>query len=69
MMRGLGKIVGGLIFELPKTVIEASLEGPPVAGTLVGLLAGTTRSVQTVFAGVGEVAAAFDPWGTKKRHR
>lgn len=69
MMRGFGKIIGGPLFEFPKTVIEASLEGPMVAGTIVGLLAGAARGVQTMVAGAGEVAAAFDPWGTKKGRR
>lgn len=69
MMRGFGKIIGGPLFEFPKTIIEATLEGPMVAGTLVGVVAGAARGVQTMFAGAGEVAAAFDPWGTKKRRR
>lgn len=65
---GLGQVVGGLTFVLPWTVLEATAEGPPVVGTAVGLLAGTMRALQTVASGLGEMASAFDPWGSKRRH-
>ena len=67
VMHGLGQVVGGLIFELPKTVLQATFENPPVLGTVVGLLAGTARALQITFAGLMEIGAGFDPWGTKKR--
>ncbi len=66
---GFGKVIGGLLFELPRTVIDATLTAPPVVGTMIGLLAGTARALQTTAAGVVEMAAGFDPWGTKKRQR
>ena len=65
-LHGVGQVIGGIVFELPKTVLEATLEGPPVVGTVVGLLAGTARAFQTTVGGVVEMAAGFDPWGTKK---
>ena len=67
MMHGAAKIIGGLIFEWPKTIVDATVEGPPIAGTMVGVLAGAARAVQTVVAGAVEMAAAFDPFGAKSR--
>ncbi|MBI2093273.1 MAG: hypothetical protein HYT88_00915 [Candidatus Omnitrophica bacterium] len=66
-MHGLGQVLGGIVFELPKTVLDATLSGPPVVGTAVGLLAGASRAVQTTVGGVVEMAEAFDPFGTKRR--
>ena len=65
--RGAGKVLGGLLLELPKTVLDATLSGPPVVGTAVGLLAGTAKALQMTVSGVVEMAAGFDPWGTKRR--
>ena len=66
VLHGVGQVIAGLVFELPKTVLDATLTGPPIAGTVVGLLAGTVRALQTTVGGVMEMAAGFDPWGTKK---
>ena len=66
VMHGLGQVIGGLIVELPKTVLDATLTGPPVVGTAVGLLAGTARALQKTVGGIVEMATAFDPWGTKR---
>ena len=68
-LHGLGKTIAGIIFELPRTVVDATLTGPPVAGTVVGLMAGTVKALQTTAAGLAEMAAGFDPWGDKKRRR
>ncbi|MBI4597842.1 MAG: hypothetical protein HY737_05520 [Candidatus Omnitrophica bacterium] len=65
MIHGLSKVVGGVLFELPKTVIEATANEPVIIGPIVGVLAGTSRAIQTTVAGVVEMAAAFDPWGIK----
>ena len=51
---------------MPKTVLEATLDGPPVVGTVVGVLAGTARALQTVVGGFVEMANGCDLWGTKK---
>ena len=63
---GVGQVIDGVLFELPKTVLGATLEGPPVVGTMVGLLAGTARALQKTVGGVVEMATAFDPWGAKR---
>ena len=66
LMHGLGQVVGGVLFELPKTVLDATLTGPPIAGTIVGLFAGTARALQVTVAGLVEVSQGFDPLGSKK---
>jgi len=66
-MHGVGQVIAGVLVELPKTVLEATLNGPPVVGTAVGLLAGTARALQTTVGGLVEMAAGFDPWQTKRR--
>ncbi len=62
---GFGEVVRGVVFELPKTVLDATFNGPPIAGTLVGIVAGAARAVQRTVAGVVEMGRAFDPWGLK----
>ena len=69
VMHGAGQVVGGLLFELPRTLLDATLTGPPVVGTAVGLLAGTARALQVTVSGLLEMSAGFDPWGAKKNSR
>lgn len=64
-LHGAGQVVGGILFELPNTVLEATLNGPPVVGTAVGLLGGTARALQKIVGGLVEMAAGFNPWGTR----
>lgn len=66
---GLGRAIWGLIFELPKTTLDATLTEPPVLGTLVGLLAGTMNALRITGEGLQEMAVGFNPWGMSKRHR
>ena len=63
---GAGEVVGGLLVEFPKTVVQATLESPPVIGTAVGVLAGVARALQRTVGGLVEMARGFDPWGAKK---
>ena len=65
ILHGVAKVVGGAVFELPKTVIEATAKEAPIIGPVVGVLAGTGRAIRTVVDGVVEIVAAFDPWGIK----
>ena len=66
-LNGLGKAIDGLVLELPKTVLEGTLAGPPVVGTVMGALGGIARAGQKTFAGFMEMSAGFDPWGTKRK--
>ncbi len=64
-LHGVGAVVHGLLFEFPLTVIDGTLTGPPIAGTVVGAIAGVPKALQKVAAGIAEMAQGFDPWGTK----
>ncbi len=66
-LHGMAQMVDGIVFELPKNILDGTLTGPPVAGTLIGALGGTARALQKTAAGFFEAAAGFDPWGTKKK--
>lgn len=66
-LEGAGKCVGGLLLELPKTVIETISISPPLI--IVGVVAGTVRAAQVTWHGLREMSDAFDPWGIKKEHR
>ena len=66
-MHGIGKTLDGIVFQLPKTIIEGTLAGPPVVGTLMGALGGAARALQTTVAGLAEISAGFDPWGSKRK--
>jgi len=61
-MHGLGQVFGGVVVELPKTVLEATLSEPPVIGTLVGILAGTAKAVQTTAGGIHEMSNGLHGW-------
>lgn len=68
-VHGAGEVVMGLVVEFPETVIDATLTGPPVAGTLVGIFAGVSQALRRVTAGAVEMAQGFDPWGSKRSSR
>ncbi len=59
-------MIAGLAFELPKTVLDSTLSGPPVVGTLMGMLAGAIRALQMTVGGLKEISDGFDPWGIKQ---
>ena len=63
---GLQVLLGGLFLEYPRTIWEATVDGPPIAGTAVGLIAGLTEASGAVLRGFAEMAQGFDPWGTKR---
>lgn len=63
---GVAQVIGGVFLEFPKTVAEATITGPPVAGTMVGLLAGVSKASQMIVRGVREMSLGFDPWGAKR---
>ena len=69
LTHGAGEVAGGLLVEFPKTVVQATLENPPVIGTAVGALAGAARALQRTVGGLVEMARGFDPWGAKKTPR
>jgi hypothetical protein len=64
-LHGLAQVIKGVVWELPKTTVDATLDGPPIAGTVIGLLAGAAAAVRTTWAGLHEMITVFDPWSTK----
>ena len=64
---GVGEVVAGLLFEMPKTVLQATMSGPPVVGTAVGLLAGVSQGIQRTIRGLIEMVNGLDPWGVNKK--
>ena len=67
VLGGAGKVVGGFLFDLPKTVIETTSIAPPLI--IVGMVAGPIRAVQVASQGLKEMSEAFDPWGIKQGRR
>jgi hypothetical protein len=67
VLHGVGQVLAGLLVEFPKTVLAATFDGPPVVGTLVGVLAGASRAVQVTVEGMVEIVRGFDPWQTTRR--
>ena len=67
-MHGLGQSVDGAVLELPKAILEGTLAGPPIVGTVMGALGGSVKALQTIVAGFIEMSAGFDPWGTKRKN-
>lgn len=65
-MHGAGQVVKGVVVELPKTVLEATMDGPMIVGTMVGLLAGTARALQVTTAGLVEIVAGFHPFEERR---
>jgi len=65
-LHGLGQASIGAALELPKTIVDATLSGPPVAGTLVGVIAAPIKAAQVMYRGLQEMALGFDPWGAKE---
>ena len=61
-VHGVGQVIKGVFLVLPGTVIDATLTEPPVLGTMVGVLAGVSRAIQTTCAGLAEMSAGFNPW-------
>lgn len=66
-MHGAGQVVGGVLFELPKTVWDSTMNAPLILGTMVGVFAGSIKALQMTTAGVVEMARGFKPFGSTPR--
>lgn len=49
-------------FQIPIHLLRGTLYGPPVVGTLGGVLLGTSRTVGDLIGGVFDMAAAAAPY-------
>ena len=66
VVRGAGEVVKGLVVELPKGVLEGTVDGPVVVGTIVGLFGGAVRALQVTAAGLVEMAQGFHPFEERR---
>ena len=64
ILRGLLRVVGGVL-EVPRSALVGTFSGPPVFGTVVGMLAGAVNGVGMVVGGGIEVAASIVPLAMK----
>jgi hypothetical protein len=60
IFRGLAYLVGGVL-EIPRSVLVGTMSGPPLVGTVAGLLTGTFNSALYLSKGVLEVAGSAVP--------
>ena len=57
IFQGIQKILAGII-KLPANTLVGTLTGPPVIGTISGLLSGTIQSVGLIGSGLVDIAAS-----------
>ena len=64
LLSGLMRIVSGII-EIPRSTLVGTFSGPPIVGTVGGVLAGAFNSVTMVVGGVFETVASLVPLAMK----
>ena len=57
IVRGIQEVIAG-IFQIPLSTISGTFSGPPVVGTVFGLLNGTVQGIGLVAHGALELAAS-----------
>ena len=57
LLHGLLSIAAGIL-EIPRATLAGTFGGPPIVGTLIGVLSGTFRGLGLVTGGALETAAA-----------
>ena len=60
IVRGVQQVVAA-VFALPFGVLQGTLSGPPIIGTLGGALSGTFRTVSLVTSGAMEIVSGAVP--------
>lgn len=60
IVRGIQEIVAG-VFELPLSTLAGTFTGPPVIGTLMGVVNGAFRGVGLLASGAFDLAASAVP--------
>lgn len=64
IMRGVGYVAAGL-FEIPRSVIAGTFGGPPIIGTVFGLVSGVFRTVGFATRGAMEIVGSAVPLAMK----
>ena len=68
-IHGFGEVLAGIFWEPPKTVLDATLTGPPVVGTAVGIVGGLSRGIHRVVRGLREIDQVIRPHRGKRSGR
>ncbi len=64
ILRGLVEIVAGVL-EVPRSTLAGTFSGPPIVGTLAGVLTGAVRGVGLLASGAFDVVAGVVPLAIK----
>ncbi len=64
LVSGLMRIVGGVL-EIPRSIVAGTLGGPPIVGTLAGVIVGAVRGTGMVAFGAVETAVGTIPLALK----
>ena len=64
VVRGLMRVVSG-VFELPKDVLVGTLGGPPIIGTVGGVVIGALRGTAMIVSGALEATLSAIPVAAK----
>lgn len=63
LIGGIGQLLTG-VFAIPVEAIQGTFSGPPILGTVGGLLSGTVHAVGSTLGGVLQVAKSIVPLAT-----
>ncbi len=60
LVGGVGQVLTG-VFAIPMEILQGTLNGPPILGTVGGALSGTVHAVGSTLGGVLQVAKSIVP--------
>ncbi len=64
LIRGVGRILAGVL-EVPRSILVGTFTGPPIVGTLLGVVNGTVNGVMSIAGGALEIAGSAVPLAMK----
>ena len=64
ILRGLVEIVAGVL-EIPRSTLVGTFSGPPIIGTVAGVLTGAVRSVGLLASGAFDLVSSAVPLALK----
>ena len=64
IIRAIQYLVAG-VFEIPRSALVGTVNGPPILGTAVGVLGGTARTLGYALGGTLELAGTVIPLAKK----
>lgn len=63
LVGGIGQILTG-VFAIPMEVLQGTINGPPILGTIGGALSGTVHTVGSTLGGMLQIAKSIVPLAT-----